>query len=218
MGLLDLIKRIFNTQKVPVIRFPDPVLTPLPMPQTYLEMNPITLELLKKIDPHVINNAQTRALIPFLNETLRDYEINTKKRVAMFLAQILHESGHLVYLREIWGPTEAQKRYEGRRDLGNTQPGDGRRYSGKGLIQTTGRNNYALLSKEMGVDFVLHPEWLELPKYAAYSAGAFWGRNNLNHLADMGAIEGVTRRVNGGLNGFAERKEIYGNALAYLPD
>ena len=86
---------------------------------------------------------------PFLEKYCKEYEINTPLRLAAFIAQIAHESGDFKYTREIWGPTKAQIGYEGRLDLGNTVPGDGKRYRGRGLIQITGRSNYVKLSKKL---------------------------------------------------------------------
>ena len=85
------------------------------------------------------------------------FQIIGIKRVAAFIAQIGHESGQLVYAREIWGPTPAQAKYEGRKDLGNTVPGDGFKYRGRGLIQITGRANYAACGEPLGLDRINQP-------------------------------------------------------------
>lgn len=140
------------------------------------------------------------------------YDITTPARIAAFLAQLGHESGGFRYTSEIWGPTPAQQRYEGRQDLGNTQPGDGSRYRGHGFIQTTGRANHAAvrdrLRERLSVevpDFEEHPEALaELP-WACLSAADYWDMRKLNALADAGDFEAITRKVNGGLNGYADR-------------
>lgn len=148
--------------------------------------------------------------------TMDRYQINTRLRQAAFLAQIGHESGGLKYVREIWGPTIAQQRYEGRKDLGNTQPGDGRRFLGRGLIQLTGRANYARMSAVLGLDFVSTPEALESPLYASLSAGEFWSSRKLNALADVGDMRLITRRINGGYNGLEDRLARYDTALQEL--
>ena len=152
-----------------------------------------------------------------ITEAMEEYEINTPKRQAAFLAQIGHESGRLKYVREIWGPTEAQKRYEGRQDLGNTQPGDGKRFMGRGLIQVTGRANYTSVGAALGLDDILdHPEDLEKPEHAARSAGWFWKTHGLNELADENDFVRITRRINGGVNGLAERQALLQTATEAL--
>lgn len=151
---------------------------------------------------------------PFLEKYCKEYEINTPLRLAAFIAQIAHESGDFKYTREIWGPTKAQIGYEGRLDLGNTVPGDGKRYLGRGLIQITGRNNYVKLSKKLGVDFVNNPELLEQPEYAVLSACSFWQDKSLNTLADAADFKTITRRINGGLNGYDDRLRRYKELLA----
>lgn len=151
-----------------------------------------------------------------LNAAMRYYEINTRDRITAFLAQIGHESGRLRYVRELWGPTPAQERYEGRQDLGNTEPGDGRRFMGRGLIQITGRFNYAQVSDAIGHDFIAAPVDLELPKWACLSAAWYWHSRALNELADVGDFERITRRINGGLNGQEDRLAIYRSAQAVI--
>lgn len=143
---------------------------------------------------------------------VRDYggPLNEPAVLAQFLAQVMHESGGLRYVREIWGPTKAQRGYEGRKDLGNTQPGDGKRFMGRDVIQVTGRANYRALSKWAGFDFEAKPEALESPEWLGI--GAIWyflTRKGLLDYARAGNIEMVTRRVNGGLNGYADRLRRY---------
>ena len=160
--------------------------------------------------------------LPHIERACQLYDINTPKRLAAFLAQIGHESGRLRYAREIWGPTPAQARYEGRADLGNRQPGDGKRFLGRGLIQITGRFNYRavtagmLLVRRDAPDFERTPEQLEQPEWAARSAAWYWHSRNLSKLADAGQFETITRRINGGLNGQEERVALYGAALDAL--
>jgi putative chitinase len=144
------------------------------------------------------------------------YGIDTVARQAAFLAQIAHESGGFIYTKELWGPTPAQKGYEGRADLGNTQPGDGHLYCGRGLIQITGRANYARVSKALNIDFVYSPELLEQPSLAAQSAAWFWNTHNLNQYADSGDFETLTRRINGGLNGLDDRRKRWETAKIAL--
>lgn len=137
-----------------------------------------------------------------VERALFEFGILQPQRIAMWLAQIGHESGGFVYTREI----ASGKAYEGRKDLGNTHPGDGERFRGRGLVQITGRANYKAAGDALGVDLIAHPEMLESDELAARSAAWFWHKNNLNRFADAGSIEGCTRRINGGLNGFEDRK------------
>ena len=108
--------------------------------------------------------------VPVLNTAMTRYQIVGVRRVAAFIAQIGHESGQLRYVKEVWGPTVAQARYEGRADLGNTTPGDGFRFRGRGLIQITGRANYAACGEALGLDLIALPELLEKPQHACMSA------------------------------------------------
>lgn len=156
------------------------------------------------------------SFVDALNDGMDAYEINTPLRQAAFLANVAVESGELRYVREIWGPTPAQARYEGRLDLGNTQPGDGKLYMGRGLIQVTGRANYARCANELNIPCVEHPEMLELPQYAVASAGAYWTRHGLNELADRGAFKEIVKIVNGGYTAWSQRQAYYEKAKAVL--
>lgn len=140
-----------------------------------------------------------------LIEAMEKYEINTPRRQAAFLAQLAHESGSFRYVEEI----ASGEAYEGRKDLGNTEPGDGKRFKGRGLIQITGRNNYKDVSEELNYDFISKPEDLELPGPATFSAAWFWWSRHLNRLADIDAFEKITRRINGGINGLEDRLKHY---------
>lgn len=175
---------------------------------------PITVQQLLLILPNA--GAKAGVFVPVLNTAMQRYQIVGNKRVAAFITQIGHESGQLVYVREIWGPTTAQKKYEGRADLGNTVVGDGFKYRGRGLIQVTGRANYAACGEALGLDLVNHPELLEQPQYACMSAAWFWATKGLNTLADAGDFERITRRINGGLNGQADRLVLWEKARAVL--
>lgn len=161
-----------------------------------------------------IDRAQT--FLPFLEDAMHEFEINTPARQAAFLAQIGHESGGLHWLVELWGPTDAQRRYELRYDLGNITPGDGYRFRGRGLMQITGRANYRDVGLALGVDLETHPELLGEPGLACRSAAWFWKSRGLNELADAGLFERITRKINGGLNGYPERLGLYAAAKAVL--
>jgi putative chitinase len=147
---------------------------------------------------------------------MAEFDINTTPRQAAFLAQVLHESGMLRYTTEIWGPTPAQARYEGRKDLGNTEPGDGVRFMGRGLLETTGRANYDATGQALGVDLLSDPEQLAQPELAARSAGWFWRVHGLNELADVGDFRRITLRINGGTTGLDERVALYARAQQVL--
>jgi predicted chitinase len=141
------------------------------------------------------------------------YEIDTPLRASAFLAQIAHESAELRFMEELWGPTAQQKKYEPPSDLakslGNTQPGDGFRYRGRGPIQITGRANYEKYGDLLGVDLVGNPDLAATPQIAFSTAGLFWKLNRLNELADVQDFTTITKRINGGLNGLQERQKYY---------
>jgi putative chitinase len=141
-------------------------------------------------------------ILPGLNECLIKYNITTALRVNHFLAQVLHESGCFLYFEEL----ATGKAYEGRKDLGNIHPGDGIKYKGRGCIQLTGLANYTAISHDLNVDFVNNPKLLANDEYGIVSAGWFWNSRGLNIFADKDDIETITRRINGGLNGFDSRK------------
>jgi putative chitinase len=174
-----------------------------------------------------------------LNETFEKYEINTPKRQACFIGQCMHESGGFKHLSEnlnysalalmrTW-PSRfpdldtadkyahnpqmiASKVYLGR--MGNTTPEEAGMYIGRGLIQLTGKENYANCGLGLGVDLLGHPDWLATPKYAALSAGWYWHKKNLNALVDD--IETMTKRINGGTIGLDDRKAKINMALNAL--
>lgn len=150
--------------------------------------------------------------LQYLNDTLARYAINTPLRVAHFLAQIGHESAGFNAVREY----ASGAAYEGRLSLGNTQPGDGVRFKGRGLIQITGRANYFAMSKAFQTNFIDQPTLLEQPKYACLSAGWYWNSRNLNELADGNFFVTITKRINGGVNGLADREARFLRAAKAL--
>lgn len=127
-------------------------------------------------------------------------------RLAHFMAQVGHESGSFQYMQEIWGPTAAQRGYEGRADLGNTVAGDGKRFMGRGPIQITGRANYRRFGRLIGIDIESAPELAANPSIGLHLALEYWKDRKLNDLADRDDIEAITRRINGGVNGLDDRK------------
>jgi putative chitinase len=167
---------------------------------------------LQQIMPN-LPEAKRDAYLPFLAEAMEDHEINTPLRAAAFLAQIAHESAELRFMQELWGPTAQQKKYEPpsdlAKDLGNTAPGDGFRYRGRGPIQITGRANYKKYGELLGVDLVGNPDLAAQPEHAFQIAGLFWSLRGLNKPADAEDFTTITKRINGGLTGLAERERYY---------
>ena len=199
---------------------------------------PITTQQLLQILPNA--GRQAGVFVPVLNTAMGKYGIVTRLRIAAFIAQIGHESGQLTRLVEnlnysaeglmkTWPSrfdlvraTAAARKpeqianivYAGR--MGNTEPGDGWKYRGRGLFQVTGRANYAACGEALGLDLINQPELLEQPKNACLSAAWFWATNGLNTLADADKFEAITRRINGGLNGQADRQALHARALKVL--
>lgn len=170
------------------------VFTPSDMPGLLIQADPsISLENAANYGHHLL-------------ATALKYQINTPLRLAHFLAQTFHESGSLKYTEEL----ASGAAYEGRKSLGNTQPGDGRRYKGRGLIMITGRAGYARYGKfNPEADAVNHPERLATLPYAADSAGWFWAHGtpqNLSNIADKDNVVLITRLINGGQNGLNDRR------------
>ncbi len=157
---------------------------------------------LKEIMPYSSEENRSK-YIRGLNEVMKKYEIDTKLRQAHFLAQLAHESGSLRYSEEI----ASGKAYEGRKDLGNVEAGDGVKFKGRGLMQLTGRSNYERYSKYIDINLLDNPERLsDEPLLATDVAGWFWSTRGLNKFADEDNIREVTRRINGGYNGLEDRE------------
>ena len=181
---------------------------------------PITSQQLLQILPNA--GKQAGVFASALSLAMNKYQINTRLRMAAFIAQVGYESGQFRYVRELGGDQYLSKYDTGplAKRLGNTPEadGDGQKYRGRGLIQVTGRDNYLACSKALfGDDRLLRtPELLEQAEWACKSAAWFWNSRNLNALADKGDLQGITRRINGGLNGLAERLEFYQRALKVL--
>ena len=168
-----------------------------------------------------------------LEETFAKYDISMSQRQSSFIGQCAHESGNFRILEEnlnysaarlmaVWpsrfpsldvaeqyanNPEKlANYVYAGRLGNGNEESGDGWRYHGRGVIQLTGKDNYANCGSGLGVDLLSNPEWVATPEYAALSAGWFWNKKGLNDLADTMDIETMTKRINGGTLGIDDRK------------
>ncbi|MBX7105833.1 MAG: phosphodiester glycosidase family protein [Gemmataceae bacterium] len=167
--------------------------------------------------PGDLTAGQLRAIMPRLpaervplflgpiNRALAQYKIDSPLRRAAFLAQLAHESGELKYMEEI----ASGEAYEGRANLGNTQPGDGKRFKGRGPIQLTGRNNYRKAGQALGMELEEHPERVADPEIGCRVAGWFWDTRKLNDLADKGDFKEITRKVNGGFRGLEKREAYY---------
>lgn len=184
------------------------------------------------------------AYLPHFLQACAEADVTTTAREACFIAQMAHESAEFQIWRELWGPTSDQKNYErplladgtlaplvptgqGLRipvwqQLGNLQAGDGKRFRGRGPLQTTGRDEYRACGRALGLDLVQDPDLLAGPIAGhdpgpGFRAGAwFWRTRNLNVLADAGDFVGLTRRINGGVNGLAERQRYWETAKQVL--
>jgi predicted chitinase len=182
----------------------------------------LTIEQLQSIMPGA-SSKRNSEFLPFLQAAMTEFAIESPARSAAFVAQLAHESGQFRFMEEIWGPTAAQRRYEPpsslATDLGNTEAGDGKRFKGRGPIQITGRANYRRFGDLLGLDLVADPNRAALPEVAFRIAGLFWSRKGLNELADQvtpEAFRAITKRINGGFNGLAERERFYEAAKAVL--
>ena len=175
----------------------------------------LTAQQLADILPRAGAARIARFLEP-INVAMTDADITTPARLAMFLAQIAHESAEMRHTEEI----ASGAAYEFRRDLGNIHPGDGVRFKGRGLLQVTGRHNYAACSRWMSGNenlFLDHPEMLaNVPLFAARSAAWFWHTRGLNSASDRADVATVSRRINGGTNGMLDRVRYYDRARVVL--
>jgi len=167
----------------------------------------VTVAQLRRVMPN-LSQAKAEQYLPYLNQAMAEANITTPQRKAMFLAQLAHESGELRYMEEIASGAD----YEDREDLGNTQPGDGVRYKGRGPIQLTGRSNYRVAGQALGINLEGNPARAKDPDVAFRIAGWYWQSRNLNSYADAGNFREVTRLINGGYNGLADREAYYRRA------
>lgn len=195
---------------------PSNVLTPV-IPEVSKYM--LTLEQLKSVMPHLPLD-KANLYLPHLNAAMEEAQINTKLRVAAFLAQIAEESYQLKYMQEEWGPTPQQLKYEPPSELatrlGNTQKGDGRAFAGAGPLQITGRANFASYGAALGLDLVNNPQLACMPEVGFRLAALYWTKHNLNELADVSEFRGITYKINGGYTNESARKQYYTKALSVL--
>jgi putative chitinase len=159
----------------------------------------ITIELIKKICP-TSNDKIVDGVVKNLSKYAIQYGLTTPLRMAHFLAQAAHESAHFRTLEEY----ASGAAYEGRKDLGNLTKGDGVKYKGRGIFQLTGRFNY---QKFGGILLLNNPKLAALPRISVLTALEYWGINNLSTLADKDDVLAITRRINGGTNGLADRQK-----------
>lgn len=158
---------------------------------------------LLKIAPHTKREFQSLLTLGFL-KYFPEYEINTKLRECHFLAQAAHEADGFKTMQEY----ASGKAYEGRKDLGNTNPGDGVRYKGRGIFQLTGRANYKSYGERLNLDLINYPELASDPGNAIHIACEYWKSHGLNIYADKDDIRTITKKINGGYNGLKDR-EVY---------
>lgn len=193
-------------------------------------INHTTMEITQALIAGILPHAKSQDIakyLPFFQTFLKQSGIDTPQRIGAFFAQIGEESINLSDVTENSSGAE----YEGRDDLGNTEPGDGVKFKGRGLIQTTGRSGYLATSRLLfGNDSLLiTPSLLEQPEYAVRSAGMFWSRiKNINPVCDMpetwiksgphhyNKFQWITILVNGGLNGYDTRLANYNRAKTIL--
>lgn len=177
----------------------------------------ITASMLRQIAPDA-EGALLEQLASAMVATLPLYGIDTPLRVAHFVAQAAQETDGFATLEE-YGTTNYFRRYDGRKDLGNTEPGDGARYHGRGVFQLTGRANYRSVGKSLGVDLEGCPELAADPALSVRIACDYWKARGINAMADADDLQGVTRKINGGLNGLADRRAYLDRArpLIFAP-
>lgn len=174
----------------------------------------ITQAQLQRIIPQ-LSSSRASQLMPHLNKALKEASINTCRRISAFIAQVAHESGGLQWFEEF----ASGDAYEGRKDLCNTVPGDGRRFKGRGPIQLTGRCNYTAAGKALGLDLVGNPYQVATFDVGFRTTAWFWNSRSLNQYADQhtqAAFDNITRRINGGYNGKADRDKYWRQAKSVL--
>lgn len=167
----------------------------------------ITKEQLKKLCPPA-KDAIITDVAKYFNIHADEYGVNTPIRIRHFMAQAAHESDSFKTLQEY----ASGQAYEGRRDLGNTQAGDGRRFKGRGIFQLTGRANYDAMSRKLNVDLISNPDLAATPEISVLTALEYWKSRSLNTLADgpiNGSVRAITKKINGGFNGLEERQRFF---------
>lgn len=165
----------------------------------------ITESVLRNLCPYAKSDL-LKAVVDNFNQLAPQFGVTSDLRVCHFFAQAAVETDWFKTLQEYASGDE----YEGRKDLGNTQPGDGHRYKGRGIFQTTGRSNYDMTGKKMGLDLINNPQLLLEPRNAVLSALIYWQSRGMNAIADRDDIDAATKAVNGGYNGYDDRVRALG--------
>lgn len=179
-------------------------------------MIPVDGQTMQEVAPHFsgdMGDSQAKIIAEVgesLRPTLESYDVTTPLRIAHFLGQTCEESAGFRTTQEFASGEE----YDGREDLGNTQPGDGPRYKGRGLLQLTGRANYRDYGKALGLDLENNPALAAEPAVSLKIACEYWKRHNINAACDQDDLLTVTRKINGGLNGLDERRAFTAKAKA----
>jgi putative chitinase len=173
----------------------------------------ISPDALRTVCPN-LSQADAARIAAGLGEAFHRFGINTERRAAMAVAQWAHESDRFKTSQEY----ASGSAYEGRKDLGNTQRGDGVRFKGRGRIMVTGRANYAAMAKALGLDLLGKPELLAQSPHSELASGQWWKDHDCNSFCDRDDFVGLTRRINGGVNGLADRQALYGTARKVAKD
>ncbi len=186
----------------------------------------LTIDHIRRIAKRAPSEANAQSVLKSLSLYGARFGLDQPHRLAQFIAQLMHESAEFRYDREIWGPTPAQKRYDTRTDLGNTAAldGDGKLYMGRTGIQITGKANYAEFRdwcrkmEPKAPDFVAKPDLVNTDPWEGLGPLWYWDTRKLNRYADTGDVEMITKRINGGLNGYADRLDYLTRASLVLLD
>lgn len=185
----------------------------------------ITDDIIKLVCNRKVTDFTMGELVKWFNHFFPSYEINTKLRIASFIAQAAHETNGFLSFVEYGGKTkDAALKYFSRYEipsriafqLGNTEKGDGIKYIGRGIFQLSGKRNYYLYGKRIGVDLISNPSLAETIDNATHIACEYWKINKLNELSDMKLIGRITKSINGGLNGIENRESIYNKLIEYM--
>lgn len=193
-------------------------------------MSAITAQQIRMAAKGPVNDSNLNSVLVALDRYGDMFGLDKPHRLVHYFAQLGHESADFRFDREIWGPTPAQQRYDIRADLGNTpdRDGDGKKYAGRTAMQLTGKYNYGLFRdwcRRQGLDcpdFVADPDAVNRDPWEGLVPIFYWNERDLNRWADQGDVETITKKINGGKNGFADRVDRFARlalvVLGYRPD